>query len=128
MKTRLVLGPYNLKRARHWQDTVRSPHGHTTTNLCGSFFKAEPVGKPLKCGAVIHHWLGMKWYGVPYPLRWRGLYNSLFLTPMVRRQPIGLLVHGPRFCPSFFEGCGCIYRLKNAYNRIKKLWKRLRGS
>lgn len=64
-------------------------------------------GLPYRDGIVT--WLGMDWYGVPYPLRlwviaWRVLANAAN----------GDTVEVPE--PSVFSGCGCIKRLKDWVN------------
>lgn len=64
-------------------------------------------GLPYRNGIVT--WLGVDWYGIPYPLRlwviaWRVLANAAN----------GDTVEVPE--PSVFSGCGCIKRLKDWVN------------
>lgn len=59
-----------------------------------------PWGKhPRKDGTI--RWLGVRWHGVPYPLR-------LVVWARARTHPR----------PSSFGGCGCVVELKSVWNII----------
>lgn len=79
-------------------------------------------GSPVVVHATIHRcpvgrfnphddhtrWLGLVWYGVPYPLR-----------VLLRR------LHPSRRAVSYWAGCGCIKPLKDFTVRVgERLWRR----
>jgi hypothetical protein len=60
-----------------------------------------PSKKRLPCGQV--RWLGVKWYGVPWPKRWK--------------------ISGgwPTYIPE--KGCGCIVKIKAISEAAKAVWR-----
>lgn len=68
--------------------------------------EATPNGKAKSCGnPKIYKWGGVRWYGIPYPVR-------------IARWI--LLRHHPR--PSHWHGCGCIVKLKAAGLIVRQGW------
>lgn len=60
-----------------------------------------PKGRyPAQDGSV--RWMGVRWIGMPKPLRWRFWW-------LYRRRPR-------------VDGCGCVLRLKRAWERISAVW------
>lgn len=68
-----------------WQPLRITWHGGCG---CGGPARKEPT--------PIYQWLGLRWYGVPWPLRWQLLDDG---------QQVRLHLHD-------LPGCGCIIRLK----------------
>jgi hypothetical protein len=83
--------------------------------MCGCQSNIDPAtraalalyGLPYRDGIVT--WLGIDWYGVPYPLRlWVIAWRVLVVTSRGETMEIP--------DPSVFSGCGCIKRLKDWVN------------
>lgn len=63
------------------------------------------------CGKriAIYRWLGVRWYGVPMPVRvWRRVAN---------KEPL-----------KSHNGCGCIVKLKVAMIILKRSWKQWKAA
>ena len=66
-----------------------------TVNTC-------PIGRhPDREGIV--RWLGVRWYGVPMPIRVR-----LMIFARQHRSP------------RYYDGCGCVVRLKDWWSRLRR--------
>jgi hypothetical protein len=63
-----------------------------------------PLGAFPDRGQV--HWLGIRWWGVPAPIRWSS------------NTRIGRAILGGIPRPAAMPGCGCLVRLKTAWERI----------
>ena len=80
--------------------------------MCGCQSNTDPATSavlamyrlPFHNGIVT--WLGIDWYGIPYPIR---LY--VIAWRVLARAWAGESVEVPD--PSVFSGCGCIKRLKD---------------
>jgi hypothetical protein len=81
--------------------------------MCGCQSNIDPAtraalalyGLPYRDGIVT--WLGVDWYGIPYPLRlWIIATRAIVLA-----MRTGEAVNIPD--PDVFAGCGCIKRLKD---------------
>lgn len=86
------------------------PHGGSAReNVVACSIDGKPLVGRTKCAAGCFgdgwiEWLGVRWYGVPIPLRW--LLRVRVKVPL--------------------SGCGCVVRLKDVWTRIKErgwLWQ-----
>lgn len=68
-------------------------------------------GLAHRCGVV--RWIGVDWYGVPFPLR---LIAVWAMHGNLRRR--GLASRGRRAMLRLFAGCGCVKRLKDAWTAL----------
>lgn len=59
-------------------------------------------------------WLGLKWEGVPYPVRFYVWFRWM------RDKPMRAFVRAP-------QGCGCIAGLKTAWRSIHEVLRRVSG-
>lgn len=84
--------------------------------MCGCQSNIDPATRavvalyalPYRDGIVT--WLGIDWYGIPYPLRLWVIARRVFA-----HAAKGEAVDVPD--PSVFSGCGCIKRLKDLVYR-----------
>lgn len=67
----------------------------------------NPTPRPARggCSNRIHKWLGIRWYGTPWLLRWKYAPRSGGL----------MFINSP--------GCGCMVRIKKMALAAKQLWK-----
>jgi hypothetical protein len=67
---------------------------------------ASPLTKRPCCkGKAVHYWIGLRWYGMPAPVRW-------WRMPGRKRDPL-----------TPYDGCGCLYVLKNLWTCIPVAFK-----
>ena len=67
-----------------------------------------PIGKHDRDGKI--EWMGLEWYGMPYPIRWA--YRRAWF-----RRLLGL--KNPRLANLPANGCGCYVGLKDAVLRFR---------
>jgi hypothetical protein len=83
--------------------------GAVACTISGRPVPEHVMGRPCPKGkhpdpTGVTTWLGVRWYGVPYPIRlW------LWATHPNHRKP------------SWFGGCGCVVRLKQLWSRTARI-------
>jgi len=70
--------------------------------------KTQVRPRKKSCGDLVVRWLGLRWLGRPWPLRWT--WDRDLCWPVYIPAP----------------GCGCILRLKQLTERIKR-WRALQA-
>lgn len=63
-------------------------------------------------GGVVR-WLGINWYGVPFPLR---VLMVVRMRANLRRR--GIAARSARAMLGLYAGCGCIVILKDAWTKL----------
>jgi len=81
----LIEGDLNTRQAEAWE---RAGEG-------GGCHPIDFAAPPRSCGcqkAKVYRWLGVRWWGKPWPLRWHWRWPELLYVEA--------------------DGCGCVLRLK----------------